>query len=94
MKNRVKDNGKQPLLNLKTNNKNNDLPKIKIKLKKFYSPQEVNFMRISKKRRYVMDGNNYIKIKEAKFKNIRNDYYKKNMINRMNFFYGYSPEEK
>ena len=92
-KNRVKEGGKQPILNLKINKKDN-LPKIKIKLKKFYSPQEVNFMRMSQKRRFVIDGNKNIKIKAEKFQTNRNDYYKKNIINRMNFFYGYSPEEK
>ena len=92
-KNRVKEGGKQPILNLKINKKDN-LPKIKIKLKKFYSPQEVNFMRMSQKRRFVIDGNKNIKIKAKKFQTNRNDYYKKNIINRMNFFYGYSPEEK
>ena len=89
-KNRVKESEKQPMLNLK-NIKKNDLPKIKIKLKKFYSPQEINFMRMSIKRRYVIDGNKNKDIKAEKFQINRNDYYKKNLINRMNFFYGFSP---
>ena len=92
-KNRVKESEKQPMLNLKKYKKN-DLPKIKIKLKKFYSPQEINFMRMSLKRRYVIDGNKNKNIKAEKFQINRNDYYKKNLINRMNFFYGFSPEEK
>ena len=92
-KNRVKESEKPPMLSLK-NNKKNDLPKIKIKLKKFYSPQEINFMRMSLKRRYVIDGDKNKNIKAEKFQINRNDYYKKNLINRMNFFYGFSPEEK
>ena len=91
---RIKDKNAPPPLNLKKNNNINDLPNIHIKLKKFYSPQEINFMRMSRKMRFVMDGNKYNKIKGEKFKINRNVYYKKNIINRMNFFYGYSPEEK
>ena len=94
LENRILENGRPPLLNLKKNTKNNELPNIKIKLKKFYSPQEVNFMRMSRKMRYMVDGNKYTKIKEEKFKINRNDYYKKNIKNRMSFFYGYSPDEK
>ena len=82
-------NGQKDLLNLKLN-KNNDsnLPKIKLNIKKFYSPQEVNLMRISRKMRYVMDGIKYTKIKGDKFKTNRKDYYNKNLRSRMNFFYG------
>ena len=94
LENRVLENGYPSLLNLKKNTKNNELPNIKIKLKKFYSPQEINFMRMSRKMRYMIDGNKYTKIKEEKFKINRNDYYKKNIKNRMSFFYGYSPDEK
>ena len=91
--NRVKNpqniNGQKDLLSLKQN-KNNDsnLPKIKLNIKKFYSPQEVNLMRISRKMRYVMDGIKYTKIKGDKFKTNRKDYYNKNLRSRMNFFYG------
>ena len=89
---KIKENDKSPLFNLKKNNKTNEVPNIKIKLKKFYSPQEINFMRMSKKMRYVMDGNKYNKIKGEKFKINRNDYFEKNIKNRINFFYGYSPD--
>ena len=91
---RIPEKKGPPLLNLKKNNNTNDLPNVHITLKKFYSPQEINFMRMSRKMRYVMDGNLYNKIKGEKFKINRNDYYKKNIINRMNFFYGFSPEDK
>ena len=82
-------NGQKDLLSMKQN-KNNDsnLPKIKLNIKKFYSPQEVNLMRISRKMRYVMDGIKYTKIRGDKFKSNRKDYYNKNLKNRMNFFYG------
>lgn len=81
--------GKKDLLSLKPNkNNNSNLPKIKLNIKKFYSPQEVNLMRISRKMRYVMDGIKYTKIKGDKFKTNRKDYYNKNLRNRMNFFYG------
>ena len=74
---------------MKQNKKNDsNLPKIKLNIKKFYSPQEVNLMRISRKMRYVMDGIKYTKIKGDKFKINRKDYYNKNLRNRMNFFYG------
>ena len=86
-----KENYKKVFSNSKTKNKIKGLPKIKIKLKKFYSPQEVNFIRMNRKRRFVIDGIKYNKIKGEKFKTNRNDYYKKNLINRMNYFYGYFP---
>ena len=92
MENRLKGKENPPLLNLKKNKNINEIPNIKIKLKKFYSPQEINFMRMSKKMRYVMDGNKYNKIKGEKFKINRNDYYEKNIKNRINFFYGFSPD--
>ena len=91
-KKKEKENENQILLNSNTKNNFKGLPKIKIKLKKFYSPQEVNFIRMNRKRRFVMDGNKYNRIKGEKFKSNRNDYYKKNLINRMNYFYGYSPD--
>jgi hypothetical protein len=94
IENRVSEINKPPLLNLKKNSRNSDFLNIKIKLKKFYSPVEINFMRMSKKRRYVADGNKYSKIKQENFKIKRNDYYKKNLKNRMNYFYGNSPEIK
>ena len=89
IKNSQNINGQKDLLNLKKN-KNNDsnFPKIKLNIKKFYSPQEVNLMRISRKMRYIMDGIKYTKIKGDKFKINRKDYYNKNLRNRMNFFYG------
>jgi iron complex outermembrane receptor protein len=83
---------KQNILNLKKVNKSIDSPSFKIRLKKFYSPHQINFMRMNQKMRQVMDINKYNIIKEEKFKNNRNDYYKKNIVNRMNHFYGATPD--
>ena len=91
---KISEKSKPHVVNLKKNIKKNGPPNIQLKLKKFFSPQEVNFMRMSKKMRNLVDANNYNKIKEEKFQINRNDYYKKNIKNRMNFFYGNTFDEK
>ena len=85
----------EPLSKLKKNKITySNLPNITFKLKKYYTPQEINFMRMNRKKRFVMDGNKYYKIRIEKFETNRKDYYNKNLKNRMNFFYGYNSDEK
>ena len=88
-----KNINKQTKLNLKKVNKSIDSANFKMRLKKFYSPHQINFMRMNQKMRQVMDINKYNIIKEEKFKNNRIDYYKKNIVNRINHFYGGTPEK-
>ena len=61
---------------------------LKLKMKKLVSPEEINLMKINRRINHVMDGNKYNRIKEEKFKYNRKHYYKKTIVNRMNFFYG------
>ena len=83
----INDKGRIPFLNLKQINKSINSINNKMKLKNIYSPHEINFMRMRRKIMCLMDGNKYNKIKEDKFKMNRDDYYKKNVINRMRYFY-------
>ena len=87
----IKEGYQSTLLNLKMVNKSIDSGSKSLKIKKYYSPHQINFMRMSRKMRYVMDGNNYSKIKGENFKKNREHYYKKNIVNRMNYFYGNAP---
>ena len=51
-------------------------------------------MRMNRNSRYVDDINNFNKFKEEKFKLIRKDYFKKNITNRINYFYRKTEAEK
>ena len=64
---------------------------LKMRMKKLISPEEICLMRINRKNRklnYFMDRNKYNQIKEEKFKTNWKYYFKKNIMNRINFFYG------
>ena len=61
---------------------------LKMRMKKFISPDEINLMRINRRLNYFMDRNKYNQIKEEKFKSNRKNYFKKNIMDRMCFFYG------
>ena len=87
----IKEGYQSALFNLKKINKSIDSSSKSLKIKKYYSPHQINFMRMNRKMRYVMDGNNYNKIKGENFKINREHYYKKNIVNRMNYFYGNAP---
>ena len=87
----IKEGFHPPILNLKKSYKSIDSSSNNIRLKKYYSPHEINFMRMSRKMRYIMDGNKYNKIKGDNFKINRAHYYKKNLVSRMNYFYGNAP---
>ena len=87
----IKEGFHPPILNLKKLYKSIDSSSNNIRLKKYYSPHEINFMRMSRKMRYIMDGNKYNKIKGDNFKINRAHYYKKNLVSRMNYFYGNAP---
>ena len=67
---------------------------LKMKKKKMISPQEINLMRINRKMRFASDGNKSKRIKEEKFNFQRNNYFKKNIFNRIQFFYGKTESEK
>ena len=60
---------------------------LKMKLKKFITPDEIQMMR-NRKLNYYIDRNKYNKVKEEKFETNRNHYYKKTIMKRINFFYG------
>ena len=61
---------------------------LKMRMKKLISPDEINLMRINRRLNYFMDRNKYNQIKEEKFKSNRKHYFKKNIMDRMCFFYG------
>ena len=80
---KMEQRANQPVKNLK---KNEAL--LKMKMKNLISPQEIHLMRVNRRLRYIMDGNKYNKIKEEKFKSSRKYYFEKNIVNRINYFYG------
>ena len=86
---RIESKTNQTMKNLK---KNEEL--LKIKMKKLISPEEIRFMRINKRLRFSMDINKYNAFKEEKFKSKWKNYFKKNISNRINFFYGKTETEK
>ena len=61
---------------------------LKMKLKKLITPDEIQMMRMNRRLNYFMDRNKYNKMKGEKFETHRKHYYKKTIMNRMNFFYG------
>ena len=67
---------------------------LKMKIRNLISPDQIRFMRMNRNSRYVDDINNFNKFKEEKFKLIRKDYFKKNITNRINYFYGKTEAEK
>ena len=67
---------------------------LKMKIRNLISPDQIRFMRMNRNSRYVDDINNFNKFKEEKFKLIRKDYFKKNITNRINYFYGKTESEK
>ena len=79
-------------LSIKNYKKNEAL--LKIKMKKLITPEEIHFMRMNQRLRYAMDINKYNKYKEEKFKTKWKEYFKKNISNRINFFYGKGENEK
>ena len=94
-KNNIERNNKtvpKSIQSLKSFKKNEVLQKLKIR--KIISPEEIQFMRMNRKMRFVMDGNKYNKVKEEKFKSTWKNYFKRNIVNRINFFYGKAETEK
>ena len=67
---------------------------LKMKIRNLISPDQIRFMRMNRNSRYVDDINNFNKFKEEKFKLIRKDYFKKNITNRINYFYRKTEAEK
>jgi len=82
----------KPIQTLKSFKKNEAL--LKMKMKNIVSPEEIQFMRMNRKMRFVMDGNKYTKVKEEKFKSTFKHYFKRNIVNRINYFYGKVEAEK
>ena len=80
-KNNIERNSKtvpKSIQSLKSFKKNEVLQKLKIR--KIISPEEIQFMRMNRKMRFVMDGNKYNKIKEEKFKSTWKNYFKRNIV--------------
>ena len=72
--------------NFNINNNPENVPNIKLKIKKFISPEEVSFMNEMNKMRNMLEITKYLEIKKGKYNLDRNNYYKKNVVNRMKIF--------
>ena len=64
------------------------VPKINLRIKKMFSPQEVNFMRQLNRKNKVLNILKYYEKKCEKYRLDRNIYYNNNLKNRMKLFYG------
>ena len=64
------------------------VPKINLRIKKMFSPQEINFMRQMNRKNKALNILKYYEKKCEKYRLDRNIYYNNNLKNRMKLFYG------
>ena len=64
------------------------VPKINLRIKKMFSPQEINFMRQMNRKNKALNILKYYEKKCEKYRLERKIYYNNNLKNRMKLFYG------